>query len=587
MNSYSLRKKTALLISTVIFTLFSGIYYYSAHEISAGFLELELTDAQTNSQRVNDAVYDHINIIKSKASDWARWDDTDEFIKNRNEKYIKSNLQSSIVDMKLNLFTFWNTKNEMIWGSGLNLLTDKDEEKLYPLSKVDLDLIAQTKALHSAKNFSAKKDVFLMMEKSPFLILSVPITNTVGDSPISGYFISGIKLDELFFKTLGEKLSLKVEVIKNHETIDKKILLDLDKNKWHLETIDSKTLHAYNLIKDLHNNRLVIYKVITPRSIYIQSKKTLKIFLLEMLIAGISLLIIILVALDRLVITRIIKLTDVVKTIKNTGDLTQRVPSIGNDELGDLGNSFNRMLDEVEKLRAINFHNEKMASLGEMAGGIAHEINNPIMIISASASIMKKMLKKGIFDQEKFIKQLEDIDKTVIRVSKIISGLKNVSRDSTSEDLVECTLAEVLSDSLAVCHEKFKTHGIQVLVNLEDANYQHQIKCFRVQLSQVFFNLLGNSFDAIENTSEPWLEITSVIKDNFITISFKDSGLGIPKEIQSKIFEPFYTTKVIGKGTGLGLSLSNSIIQKHNGEFYIDNECRNTCFVIKLPINEK
>jgi signal transduction histidine kinase len=586
MKSNSLRKKTALLITVVILTLFLGIYFYSAQKISEGFLKIEFNEAQTNSLRVDEAVYNYVSIVKSKASDWGRWDDTYEFIENRNEKFIKSNLVSSLVDMDLHTFTFWNNKREMVWGTGLNLLTDKDEEKMYALSKSDFNLISQAEKLHSAKDLSDKKEVFLQMERGPYLLVSVPITNTAGDSPITGHFISGIRLDELFFKDLGDKLRLNIEIIKNHESIDKEILLDLEKNNWHLEVLNSDTLQAYSIIRDFNNNPLIIYKVITPRLIFNQSKKTLNIFLFQMLVAGALLLIIILVALEHLIINRIVKLTDVVKVIKDTGDIKQRVPVIGNDELGDLGHSFNRMLDEVEKLRAVNFHNEKMASLGEMAGGIAHEINNPIMIIAASTNIMKKMLNKGILDQEKYLSQIEDIDKTVLRVSKIISGLKNVSRDSSGEDLVECQLAEVLSDSLAVCYEKFKIHGIKIIVNLEDSNFQQQIKCYRVQLSQVFFNLLGNSFDAIENTSEPWLEITSVTKDKYIYISFKDSGLGISKEIQSKIFQPFYTTKVIGKGTGLGLSLSNSIIQKHNGEFYIDNECKNTCFVIKLPTNE-
>jgi signal transduction histidine kinase len=291
-----------------------------------------------------------------------------------------------------------------------------------------------------------------------------------------------------------------------------------------------------------------------------------------------------LLSIDKLVISKLLTLTSIMTKVKNTGDLNQTIPNLGGGEIGLLAQSFKEMLYEVEKLRKASFHNEKMASLGEMAGGIAHEINNPITIITGSTHLMKKMIEKGINDPDKLLKQVEDINKTILRISKIVSGLKNLSRDSQEEEFSKCSLMDVVADALSVCSEKFKMKGIEILYDMNDPVFLTQLSCLRVQLSQVIFNLMGNAYDAIEKMDNPWVKISANVKDNILELRFKDSGTGIPLEIQNKIFQPFYTTKEIGKGTGLGLSLSNTIIKRHNGEFFIDNESKNTCFVIKIPL---
>ena len=113
-----------------------------------------------------------------------------------------------------------------------------------------------------------------------------------------------------------------------------------------------------------------------------------------------------------------------------------------------------------------------------------------------------------------------------------------------------------------------------------------KINSLRVQMSQVFFNLLSNAFDAIEKTPSPWIEITAKKNTDKIIIFVRDSGPGIPLEIQNKIFQPFFTTKDVGRGTGLGLSLCSKIIKLHNGDLYINSDDKNTCFVIELPIGD-
>lgn len=241
---------------------------------------------------------------------------------------------------------------------------------------------------------------------------------------------------------------------------------------------------------------------------------------------------------------------------------------------------------ELEEQKNLTFHASKMSALGEMAGGIAHEINNPLTIIGSINRIIRKSIEKGITEPSLFYKYCDDIDMTITRISKIISGLRTISRDGTNDDFAPAIITDIFNDALSICGEKFKSHGNELKIDLDEDVYQTVIDCRRVQLSQVFLNLLGNSYDAIEKLPERWIKIECAKKDNNLIIQFIDSGPGIPKNIQDKIFQPFFTTKEIGKGTGLGLSLSNSIIKSHGGVFAVDSNSPNTCFVITLPISK-
>lgn len=240
---------------------------------------------------------------------------------------------------------------------------------------------------------------------------------------------------------------------------------------------------------------------------------------------------------------------------------------------------------EVDLARAQAFASSKLATLGEMAGGIAHEINNPLTIINSYNKKLRQMVETEIFDRDKFIKMHDIISKTIIRITKIINGLRVISRDSSHEERDFCKLADIVNDTLDLCRERFKNSGIEIQIDLEEEIYQTVINCYRVQLSQVFVNLLLNAFDAVERLPSPWVKITCASKDDKLEICFIDSGDGIPEDIRDKILNPFFTTKEIGKGTGLGLSLSNSVIKNHGGEFKIDSESKHTCFVVTLPID--
>ena len=245
-------------------------------------------------------------------------------------------------------------------------------------------------------------------------------------------------------------------------------------------------------------------------------------------------------------------------------------------DISDRIEADNALDNERGKLLAAS----KMATLGEMAAGIAHEINNPLAIIQGKAWLLKKQVDEGQIDPADFRDGLQAIHDTTSRISKIIHGLKTFARNADKDSLVETNIISIIDDTLELCREKFKNHGIQIRVA---GKRSYKFDCRGVQISQVFLNILSNSFDAIEGTKDPWVEIQIKELEFGIEISFTDSGQGIPQAIQEKMLQPFFTTKEVGKGTGLGLSITKGIIQSHNGDFFYDKACANTKFVVRLP----
>ncbi len=234
---------------------------------------------------------------------------------------------------------------------------------------------------------------------------------------------------------------------------------------------------------------------------------------------------------------------------------------------------------EEQKLKLIQA--AKMSALGEMAGGIAHEINTPLNIITLSSNLVKENLeKRKVLDAESEY-LIGRIEGTAFRIAKIVKGLRWFAKESGGDECEIISFNIIVNETLSLCQEKFKNHGVQLrLISVPD---DLMVACRPTEISQVLLNLLNNAFDAIQDQDDKWIEINVKENDNGLQISVVDSGFGIDPAIQNKIMQPFFTTKSLGKGMGLGLSLSKGIIESHKGMLSLDVSSHNTCFVIDLP----
>jgi two-component system sensor histidine kinase DctS len=222
----------------------------------------------------------------------------------------------------------------------------------------------------------------------------------------------------------------------------------------------------------------------------------------------------------------------------------------------------------------------RLASLGEMAAGIAHEINNPLAIINGHVGVLRRQIGTPTPANDEILRKLSAIESTVQRIAKIIRGLRSYARESDLSSTETFTVESVVDDTLSFCIEKFKNNGVTLTAKLEPGLHIHGRP---TQVSQVLLNLLNNAYDAVSqsHTKEVWVEAKR--KDNGVELSVSDSGPGVPIHLRAKVMEPFFTTKEVGKGVGLGLSISSGIVQAHNGRFYLDDKSLKTRFVVWLP----
>lgn len=231
---------------------------------------------------------------------------------------------------------------------------------------------------------------------------------------------------------------------------------------------------------------------------------------------------------------------------------------------------------ELERERAKSIRNSKLVSLGEMSAGVAHEINNPLTVISGSI----RLLSKHVDNPEKFTAKIETIQKSCDRIARIVGSLRKFSRSADKVCFQSNKLSDIVNEALVLTDAKSKRHATPVTFNCStDMN----VFCDEVEIEQVLVNLINNAIDAVKSKPEKWVKITLLEDADSQILRVMDSGLGIPEDVRAKMFDPFFTTKKVGEGTGLGLSVSKGILDEHKATITVVDDCPNTCFEIRFP----
>lgn len=228
---------------------------------------------------------------------------------------------------------------------------------------------------------------------------------------------------------------------------------------------------------------------------------------------------------------------------------------------------------ELERAKAIQ--NSKLASLGEISAGIAHEINNPLTVIMGFSTVLY-MFKD---DEKKFNEKVQAILKSGERIAKIVRSLKKFSRTSESKVIELNSLTKIINEVVIITETFAKRHQTEIIKNIAENII---IKCDEVEIEQVLINLINNSIDAVKDLETKWIKINCFESNEKIILQIIDSGHGISADIEEKLFQPFFTTKPVGQGTGLGLSITKGILDEHNASIFVNRTFENTCFEIQF-----
>ena len=246
-----------------------------------------------------------------------------------------------------------------------------------------------------------------------------------------------------------------------------------------------------------------------------------------------------------------------------------------------------QVVQRTQDLRTANLallQAAKMKALGEMAGGIAHEINNPLSVIIGYSNLLQDLVSQSPVDVPKVTLFAGKIDATASRIGKIVEGLRDFSREDKKTPAETVLVKTILESTLELCRDKFLQAGVQLQV-VDESDAEIKLTCRPIQISQVLLNLINNGFYAAEKLSLKWVQVKITSNSGKIQFAVTDSGVGLTTDARLNLFKPFFTTKPMGQGTGLGLSISKNIIESHQGELTLDTNAKNTRFIFTLPLD--
>lgn len=249
-------------------------------------------------------------------------------------------------------------------------------------------------------------------------------------------------------------------------------------------------------------------------------------------------------------------------------------------QLGKANDELKKDLAERERLQASILQSEKMSAVGQLTAGVAHEMNNPLGIILGFAQSVTRKMKEG----DPLELPLRTIEREAVRCKNLVQNLLVFSRTSKSEERTPLDLNGAAEGALSLIAAQARTRGVELALELGAG--LPKVRASSSQLQQILINLAGNAMDAMAKGGKLTIATSlSGRRPGYVEIRVRDTGHGIPKEIQKRIFDPFFTTKGVGKGTGLGLSLVYEIVQKHGGTIELESEPgKGAEFTVFLPV---
>jgi two-component system NtrC family sensor kinase len=364
--------------------------------------------------------------------------------------------------------------------------------------------------------------------------------------------------------------------------------------------VNANYITAYEPIRSIRDEVIGILYVGILEQPYIDKRNELVLSFFAVAILGIVFALIIVVFVTSRITKPLMSLVHATEKIAQ-GDLNYEVAVGSDDELGNVAASFNKMTKalkssneeitqrsseleganrELKETQVQLIQTEKLSSLGRLAAGVAHELNNPLTGVMTFSHLL---LKRA--EDEATKKDLNIIVRETTRCKGIIKGVLDFARE-TPPKRKECQVNEVINRTLSILEPQSIFHNITIETRL-DETLPH-IWIDDNQIEQVLMNIALNAAEAMKDKGTLSLASGLNERGDYVEVRIKDTGTGIPQENLSKIFDPFFTTKNPQEGTGLGLSVSYGIIQKHHGDIIVESEVgKGTSFIIKLPVEKK
>jgi signal transduction histidine kinase len=595
-----LRTKVVLLLLSAFSLYFVAHYAVKRFVLVPSFVELERKEAEKDLARCRQAIHREIEHVGLFVRDWAVWDEPYQYVQDRNSHFEEANLvDTTFSEANLHLFYFFDIDGEIVWGRTM----DHAFEEYLQLSAFEPSAIGSDHVLLSHDDTTDLVQGVLLTEYGPMLVASHPIITSNGEGPIRGTLVMGRFLSDELVSELNDQTRVAFHAwttddpeLPNdvRETASKLADADLV-----IQEVDEKTLDGACGVTDIFGQPALVLQATLPRQITLEASGVLRFASTSLAVLSLLVVGLLFVALQRFVVCRIRTLAALSRSVSAGKSGGQVVASNSRDEIRQLEQEFESMLErlardererEVAKQQAREHHDQlahvgRLSTMGEMATGIAHELNQPLSAITNYASAIDLCLSNQDSIPHDEIAELGSrISRQAQRAGAIIRRLRMlVQKSQPSKDDVD--INEAVAEIIAFLSNEARLNEIELRADLSDGI--SEVVADRIQIQQVILKLVRNAFDSTSLLDqEPRHVSIRTLLDGagqFVEIIVTDNGVGLPYDDCERIFDAFETTK--RTGLGMGLAISRSIVTAHGGKLWAEPRTdRGASFHVVLPI---
>ena len=571
----NLRTKLTIVSVLTYVLVFSGLLFYTNNLIMTEYLELESEDIIERAEIGLNTLELRVRELDYITREYASRDDTYYFIQNDMRHFINSLIStSSFIENEINFMIFLDELGEVRYSKAFDLSSLRNSE----MDDALIEAITSHQILLDHTESQSGISGLISLADVPVMISSHPIVYSDEELPIIGTLICGRYVDSIEITKLCAYSYQNLKIMGYDES---PIELEEGVNVWRQTP---EIISGLLSINDINGNPFLVLEADSPRDLYIQGRNTVYYFYVVMLITGGFVGVLAFYMLNKAVLERILGLSREVSSIdpKSLESKTLSIP--GDDEISKLSEDIDEMLNTINEYQDMLTKQERMATIGETAAMVGHDLRNPLQVIymlESRLSRAARQLKKKK-DIEPIIGELElikvNLSEQTGYMNKIVSDLQDFSK-SIALQVEDVDMEAMVVDVIGTVDVP---DTVEVSINFEMGSNLIQIDgdYFR----RAIVNLLTNAVQAMPDGGK--LSISGEKVDGQTSITISDTGTGISEENMKKLFTPLFTTKA--KGTGLGLAVCKRIVDAHNGSISVESvEGEGTSFKIYIPdINE-
>jgi len=601
----TIRSKSIVAIVLTFTCILVTLFMICRFLLLNNLIAIETQNTRQDVERIEKTIgYITTNLAHATA-DWAYWDDTYNFIQNKDPSYIETNLvESTFTDLELNLILFIDKDGIAVYSKAFDL--DLKKEIQVP-SEVWTQISEGNTLIKSASSTSETSGFLLVDGFPPILLVSLPILTSDDTGPSQGTLIFGRFFDAKNLDQLSNITSVSISLTTYKDFTSRNGYASINfsaknENEIIIKPINDDTITGYTVIHDVYKNAGLVLGIELPRSIYHEGQKSITYILISISSVCVVFGLIAVIEAEKQGLSRLKRLANTVERIANSGKISGRISTVGKDEISSLGANINRMLASMQRSEdAISERAEHLqvavveAQLANQAkteflSGVSHELRTPLTAIIGMAQLLQKKYY-GVLNekQSEYVQDILESSSHLLSLINDVLDLAKIEAGKTKLEMDQYSIRELIGSSVLIVKENAVKKGLHLTVEIAEEILNQNVVVDKRRFRQIMINLMSNSIKFTEPGGK--VVVTAAIKRGVLEVGIADTGIGISPEEQEKIFDAFYQvySGTTGKspGTGLGLSLAKRLVEQHDGKIWVESEGigKGSCFSFTISLN--